>query len=167
MRQAAVWLIASLFLASCASMNAALLPSLPTETILVDTAQGEHSFKVEVAADHASQVRGLMYRQEMAPDAGMLFDLHRSEQISFWMKDTYLPLDMVFIRADGTVSSVEPNAIPLSTASIPSQGPVRAVLELNAGRARELGILPGARVHAAIFDSRTAAIPGPSQTAAP
>src|SRR5689334_15614664 len=114
MRQAAVGLIASLVLASCASLEAPQV-SLPTETISVDTAAGVHAFQVEIAADRESQARGLMYRRQMPADAGMLFDLHQSEQISFWMKNTYLPLDMVFIRADGTVSSVEPNAIPLST----------------------------------------------------
>jgi hypothetical protein len=165
MRQAAVWLIASLFLASCTTMDGSR-SSLPTEMISIETPQGAHAFHVEIAADRPSQERGLMYRREMAPDAGMLFDLHQSEQISFWMKNTYLPLDMVFIRADGTVSSVEPNAIPFSTASIPSQEPVRAVLELNGGRASEVGIRPGARVHAAIFTSQAAANTGTGQTAA-
>ena len=112
---------------------------------------------MEIAADRESQARGLMYRREMAADDGMLFDLHQAEQISFRMKNTYLPPDMGFIRADGTVSSIEPNAIPFSTASIPSQEPVRAVLELNGGRAHELGITPGARVHSAIFAAMAAA----------
>ncbi|MBL6854246.1 MAG: DUF192 domain-containing protein [Alphaproteobacteria bacterium] len=165
MRQAAIGLIASLFLASCVSVDAPRM-ALPTETISVQTAAGPHAFQVEIAADRETQARGLMYRREMAPDAGMLFDLHQSEQISFWMKNTYLPLDMVFIRADGTVSSVEPNAIPLSTASIPSQEPVRAVLEINGGRAHQLGIEPGDRVLSAIFNSQTAANTGGSRTAA-
>ena len=151
MRQAAIGLIASLILASCASVTSPPQPSLPVEVISIDTTAGAHAFQVEIAANRESQARGLMYRREMAADAGMLFDLHQSEQISFWMKNTYLPLDMVFIRADGTVSSIEPNAIPFSTASIPSQEPVRAVLELNGGRAHELGIIPGDRVHSAIF----------------
>ena len=158
MRQAAIGLIASLILASCASVTSPPQhASLPVETISIDTALGAHAFRVEIAADRESQARGLMYRREMAADDGMLFDLHQAEQISFWMKNTYLPLDMVFIRADGTVSSIEPNAIPFSTASIPSQEPVRAVLELNGGRAHELGIKPGDRVHSAIFAAMAAA----------
>jgi uncharacterized membrane protein (UPF0127 family) len=164
MSQAAVGLIAAFFLASCASLEPPQM-ALPTETISVDTAAGAHAFRVEIAADRETQARGLMYRREMAPDAGMLFDLHQSEQIAFWMKNTYLPLDMVFIRADGTVSSIEPNAIPLSTSTIPSQEPVRAVLELNGGRAHELGIQPGDHVHSAIFSNQTAANAVGSRTA--
>jgi uncharacterized membrane protein (UPF0127 family) len=137
-------------LASCAAF--AQQP-LPVETIRIDTAAGPQSFRVEIAADRASQERGLMFRRSMAADAGMLFDLHRSAQIAFWMKNTELPLDMVFIRSDGTVSSIEPNAVPYSTDPIPSAEPVRAVLEINGGRAYALGIRPGDRVHAAIFDN--------------
>ncbi len=76
---------------------------------------GRKAFTVEVAADAASQERGLMFRRDMARDAGMLFDFHQEARVSFWMKNTPLPLDMLFIRADGTVSSVEPNAVPFST----------------------------------------------------
>jgi uncharacterized protein len=148
MRVAFVSLIASVVLSSCAAF--AQQP-LPVETIRIDTAGGPQAFHVEVAADHVSQERGLMFRSEMAPDAGMLFDLHQSEQIAFWMKNTELPLDMVFIRADGTVSSIEPNAVPYSTDPIPSAEPVRAVLEINGGRANALGIKPGDKVRAAIF----------------
>jgi len=165
MRQAAVGLIASLFLASCASIDAPQA-MLPTEMISIDTSAGAHALQVEIAADRESQARGLMYRRQMEPNAGMLFDLHQSAPISFWMKNTYLPLDMVFIRADGTVSSVEPNAIPLSTASIPSQEPVRAVLELNGGRARQLGIKPGDHVHSAIFNNQAAAAARPGSLTA-
>ena len=164
MRQAAVWLIASLFLTSCASMSEALLVPLPTETISIDTTAGAHAFNVEIAADRSSQTRGLMYRRAMAPDAGMLFDLHQSEQIAFWMKNTYLPLDVVFIRADGTISSIESNATPFSTDSIPSQEPVRAVLEINGGRAHELGLHAGAHVHSAIFSARPEAANGVTLT---
>jgi len=148
MRLAFVSLIASIALASCAAF--AQQP-LPVETIRIDTAAGPKDFRVEIAADHSSQERGLMFRRAMDADAGMLFDLHQSEQIAFWMKNTELPLDMLFIRADGTVSSIEPNAIPYSTDPIPSAEPVRAVLEINGGRAYALGIKPGDRVHATIF----------------
>jgi uncharacterized membrane protein (UPF0127 family) len=149
MRQAVIGLVASILLVSCTAV--ARSPALPVESIAIDTAKGRHAFQVEVAGDRESQARGLMYRREMAPDAGMLFDLHQNVFISFWMKNTFLPLDMVFIRADGTVSSIEPNAVPFSTDPIPSTEPVRAVLELNGGRAHDLGIKPGDRVHAAIF----------------
>ncbi|MEJ1969964.1 MAG: DUF192 domain-containing protein [Rhizomicrobium sp.] len=94
----------------------------------------------------------LCFRREMPPDAGMLFDLHQNERIAFWMKNTVLPLDMVFIRSDGTVSSIEPNATPYSTDPIPSAEPVRAVAgdqwrprlraRYQAGRPRPLRDLP-------------------------
>jgi uncharacterized protein len=152
MRLAAVSLIASFALASCAS-SAGPSASLPLETIHIDTAGGPKAFTVEIAADAASQERGLMYRRDMPAYAGMLFDFHKEERVSFWMKNTPLPLDMLFIRADGTVSSVEPNAVPFSTDSIPSAEPVRAVLEINGGEALALGIKPGDRIHAAIFEA--------------
>ncbi|HXC54099.1 MAG TPA: DUF192 domain-containing protein [Rhizomicrobium sp.] len=150
MRLAVLGLIAPVMLASCTTL---VKPQagLPVETIRIDTAGGSKAFTVQIAADFASQERGLMFRREMAPDVGMLFDFHQEERVSFWMKNTPLPLDMLFIRADGTVSSVEPNAVPYSTDSIASAEPVRAVLEINGGRARDLGIRPGDRVHSAIF----------------
>jgi hypothetical protein len=125
--------------------------SLPVETIGIDTPKGPAQFQVEVAADQQSQERGLMYRTKMAPSAGMIFDLHVAQPVGFWMKNTYLPLDIVFVRADGTISTIEPNATPMSTNSIRSAEPVRAVIELIGGRAHDLGIVPGARVHGSIF----------------
>jgi len=127
---------------------------LPVTAISIDTPQGPAVFQVEVADNDKSQEIGLMYRKEMAPNAGMLFDMHKPQFVSFWMKNTYLTLDLLFVRADGTISSVEPNAIPLSLDSIRSQEPIRVVIELNGGRAHQLGIKPGARVHAAIFGNR-------------
>ena len=150
MRLAVLGLVASVVLVSCA-IFADPASSLPVETIRIDTASGPKSFRVEVASDAHSQERGLMFRRELAPDAGMLFDFHNSAPVAFWMKNTPLPLDMLFIRADGTVSTIEPNAVPYSTDTIPSAEPVRAVLEINGGRARDLGIKPGDRVRAQIF----------------
>jgi uncharacterized membrane protein (UPF0127 family) len=126
--------------------------ALPVENITVDTAKGHTVFKVEIAADHASQEKGLMYRKKMAANAGMIFDFDQDVMTSFWMKNTILPLDIIFIRSDGVVSSVAANAVPMSETPIPSSEPVRAVLELNAGRAAQIGMKPGDKVHAAIFD---------------
>ncbi len=125
--------------------------ALPVQTITIDSDRGPVRFRVEIAADRDSQERGLMFRKSMAPDAGMLFDFHGLVETSFWMKNTYIPLDIVFIRADGTISSIAPQATPLSETPIPSGEPVRAVLEINGGRAEQLGIEPGAKVHSAIF----------------
>lgn len=120
-------------------------------TVVIDTEHGPTKFQAEVAADPASQEKGLMFRKALAPDAGMLFDFHTPEFQTFWMKNTVIALDMIFIRSDGTISSIAPNAVPYSETPIPSYEPVRAVLEINGGRAAQLGILPGEHVHAAIF----------------
>jgi uncharacterized protein len=136
--------------------------SLPLTTVIIDTDHGPHSFRVEVAADGPSQERGLMYRKQMAPDAGMLFDFHAPSMQTFWMKNTILPLDMIFIKQDGTISSIAPDAVPFSETSIPSAEPVRAVLEIIGGRAAALGIEPGQRVHNAIFGDALPAQRGPN-----
>jgi uncharacterized protein len=124
---------------------------LSTAIVVIDSAHGPVKFQTEVAADPASQEKGLMFRKSLAPDAGMLFDFHTPDFQTFWMKNTVIPLDMIFIRADGTISSIAPNAIPQSETPIPSYEPVRAVLEINGGRAAQLGIEPGEHVHNAIF----------------
>jgi uncharacterized protein len=139
------------FVLGILSSSAIASPSLPVITIAVDTSAGRKAFSVEVASDARSQQRGLMFRRKMAPDAGMLFDFHDSLMLTFWMKNTFLPLDMLFIRTDGTISTIAPNAVPLTTTPIPSAEPVRAVLEINGGRAQQLGIHAGDRVRAAIF----------------
>ena len=143
--------VMALLLAVTLSAAAGNPPPLPMTTVVIDTERGPVTFTCEVAADSASQERGLMFRKTMAPNAGMLFDFHQSDTVSFWMKNTILPLDMVFIRQDGTISSVAPNAVPYSLTPIPSAEPVRAVLEINGGRAAALGIDPDERVHNAIF----------------
>ena len=138
MRLAVLGLIAAVMLASCAMLDErphAATAALPVETIRIDTANGRKELRVEVAADAVSQERGLMYRRALPPDAGMLFDFHQESRVSFWMKNTPLPLDMVFIRADGTVSSVEPNATPYSTASIPSRSSSTTAARASSARA--------------------------------
>lgn len=124
---------------------------LPTERIEIDSATGPHAFTVEVAADDASRETGLMFRTRMAPNAGMLFDFHTPQQTQFWMENTVLPLDMLFVREDGSIANIKANAVPYSRATIPSAGPVLVVIELNAGRAAALGIKAGDRVMAPEF----------------
>jgi uncharacterized membrane protein (UPF0127 family) len=130
---------------------------LPTTSVVIDTDHGRVTFKTELAADAASRERGLMFRTKMAADAGMLFDFHVPEFENFWMKNTVLPLDLIFIRGNGTISSIAPNAVPYSLTTIPSAEAVRAVLEINGGRAAALGIEPDQHVHNAIFGN---ALPG-------
>ena len=140
--------LAVLILAAACMPAAVALPALPVETITIDTKAGPHSFSVEVAADDESRERGLMYRTAMAPDAGMLFDFHTPQPVAFWMENTVLPLDMLFVKADGTIARIKANATPYSRENIPSGEPVQLVIELNGGRAAALGIVEGGRVHA-------------------
>jgi uncharacterized membrane protein (UPF0127 family) len=103
-------------------------------------------FIVEVAASPAEQERGLMYRQSLASDRGMIFPFAKPVDATFWMKDTLIPLDLIFVRADGTIANIAANARPMDLSIIPSDGPVTAVLEIAGGRAAELGIRAGDHV---------------------
>lgn len=123
----------------------------PTEPLTIVARTGRHAFAVEVMRTDAERSRGLMYRRSMAPEHGMLFDFQAVAPVAMWMKNTYLPLDMVFIRADGTIARVATGTEPLSTKVILSGEPVLSVLELNAGTAVRLGIHKGDRVEHALF----------------
>ncbi|WP_181704108.1 DUF192 domain-containing protein [Chthonobacter albigriseus] len=114
--------------------------------LVVETAAGPHTFSVELAATPAERAKGLMDRHEMAPGHGMLFDMGSNAPATFWMKNTYLPLDIIFIREDGTVANIAHRTTPLSEALVPSEGNVRFVLELNGGTAERIGLKPGDRV---------------------
>jgi len=118
----------------------------------IASATGVHAFAVEIADNDADRAKGLMYRKELPEGRGMLFDFQREQEVSFWMQNTYISLDMVFIRGDGRILRVVENTEPLSTRLIPSGGPVRGVLEVIAGTARKLGIKPGDRVAHPIFN---------------
>ena len=131
----AVTFLALLPLAACSGENTAVL----------HTASGDYTFNIEVVDNDASRAKGLMFRQELAKDAGMLFDFFVERETSFWMQNTFIPLDMVFIAADGTVKTIHANARPLDTTPIASGVPVRFVLEIPGGRAAEIGLKPGDR----------------------
>ncbi|KQP05394.1 DUF192 domain-containing protein [Methylobacterium sp. Leaf93] len=125
-----------------------------TEPLEIASKGTRHSFSVEVMRDDESRSRGLMFRRSMPPEHGMLFDFRKVERVAMWMKNTYLPLDMLFIRPDGSIARIATNTEPLSTKVIPSGEPVLAVLELNAGTTAKLGIKAGDRVEHAMFGSR-------------
>jgi uncharacterized membrane protein (UPF0127 family) len=116
------------------------------QKIDVASKSGTHSFLVEIAANDEQRARGLMYRKDLPEGRGMLFDFKREQDVGFWMKNTYIPLDMIFIRADGTVRRIAANTEPLSERSVPAGGPVRYVLEVIGGTAGKLGIEPGDKV---------------------
>jgi uncharacterized protein len=103
----------------------------------------EHRFRVEVAATPQQQQRGLMFRTEMGADEGMIFPLPQVRMASFWMRNTVIPLDIIFIGPDNRVLNIAAMTTPYSEESVPSIAPAKAVLELNGGRAAELGIAPG------------------------
>ncbi len=125
----------------------------PRSLLTIETAMGRFDFAVEVADTWARRVQGLQHRPSLAADAGMLFDYMESRPVAMWMKNTVVPLDMLFIDAQGRVARVAENTVPLSLTPIPSGESVRAVLELNAGTARRLGIRTGDRIRHPIFDA--------------
>ena len=124
------------------------------QTVEIASKTGVHAFAVELVDNDADRAKGLMYRKELPEGRGMLFDFQREQEVSFWMQNTYIPLDMLFIRGDGRILRIAKNTEPLSTRMIPSGGPVRAVLEVIGGTARKLGIAPGDRVAHPIFSGR-------------
>jgi uncharacterized membrane protein (UPF0127 family) len=143
----ALALTATLCLVFVSTAYAQALESLA----IVSQGGQRQSFQVEVARNEADRAQGLMFRRSMPTDRGMLFDFGRVEPVAMWMQNTYLPLDMLFIRPDGTIARVAANTEPLSTRTIPSGEPVLAVLELNAGTAASLGIKAGDRVEHPLF----------------
>ncbi len=122
------------------------LAHLPKSEVRVATHSGAHRFQVRIAADAQSRERGLMFVRKMPADHGMLFLFERPHYASFWMKDTYLSLDLVFIDADGIVVNVSREAEPYSLRAIVSAAPVVAVLEVRAGTAARIGLTSGDRV---------------------
>ena len=115
-------------------------------TLVLETDSGPHSYSVEVATTDGERARGLMFRRTLPEASGMLFLYDEPQNVGMWMRNTYIPLDMVFISADGRVHRVETNTEPFSTDIITSGGDVIGVLELNAGQAEKIGLKPGDRV---------------------
>ena len=144
-----LWAALSLVVTRCASPAPARSDGL--EALQIVTATGTHDFQVEIARDEASRARGLMDRRFMPADHGMLFEFEREAPEAFWMKDTYIPLDMIFISRAGVVTNIVANAEPLSERAIPSGPPCMAVLELNGGAAARIGLKVGDRVRHPFF----------------
>ena len=147
------WLAAILVIAGCAvaSVPAGAASFQPLEIV---TKNGVQVFSVEMATTEEEKQTGLMYRKELADGKGMLFDFKPEQEVSMWMKNTYVSLDMIFIRADGRILRIAENTEPLSTKIISSQGPARAVLEVVAGTAQKYGIRPGDRVGHPLFGTK-------------
>jgi uncharacterized membrane protein (UPF0127 family) len=129
-------------------------PPMAQEPLVIETAAGEQRFIVEVARSRAEQERGLMFRDSLAPDRGMLFDWGGMTAAAMWMKNTLIPLDMLFMDADGMILDIFASTVPGSLDVITAGVPVRAVLELPGGTAKRLGLKPGDRVRHPIFTTR-------------
>lgn len=147
----ALRLLAFVFFAALTPIVSVAAEAASPNRLAVVTATGAHNFKVEVMRTRAELEKGLMFRRQMAPDVGMLFDFGAPQDVSMWMKNTYLPLDMLFIGPDGKVVSVAENAVPMSETIISSGGPITGVLELNAGTAKRIGVRPGDLVRHPMF----------------
>ncbi len=121
------------------------------EQLVIVTASGRHPFLVEVMRTEDQRERGLMFRRSLAADRGMLFDFKSERRVDMWMKNTFLPLDMIFIAKNGRVAAIAENAEPLSERIISSGAPAYGVLELNAGAAARIGVAIGDKVEHPIF----------------
>ena len=138
-----------LFAVSAAAESAAPV----RQELVISSERGTHRFQVEIADDPRERATGLMYRRDMPKGEGMLFDFGEEQPVSMWMANTYIPLDMLFIKADGRIESIGERTTPLSRRSVAAKGPVRYVLEINGGLSDELGIRPGDMVAGPAFDA--------------
>jgi uncharacterized protein len=123
-------------------------------TLEIVSRNGVHVFAVELAVTDEERARGLMFRKELPEGQGMLFDFKRDQDVSMWMENTYVSLDMIFIRADGRIARIAEKTEPLSRRIISSGAPVRAVLEVVAGTAKKLGLAAGDKVAHPMFGGR-------------
>lgn len=137
---------AILVLAAVLSILTSPARALPRSELLVQTASSEFRFDVEIADEPAERAEGLMYRETMADNAGMLFLYPAPQKVQFWMKNTPMSLDIVFVRADGTIAHIAANTTPFSEDMIPSGEEVVAVLEVKAGMMHQLGVRVGDRL---------------------
>jgi uncharacterized membrane protein (UPF0127 family) len=142
-------------IAATSACGSATAPPAPVERssagleqvpLTIESSGKTHRFIVEVAGTGEQQAQGLMFRKSLAPDRGMVFPRDPPGDASFWMKNTLIPLDIIFIRPDGTIARIAENTVPMSLDPVPSLEPVGAVLEIAGGRSAELGIKAGDRV---------------------
>jgi uncharacterized protein len=148
--QAWLWVVAAaVALCAVSGWDARAATIEPLEIV---TKTGVHVFSVEIATTEEEKTTGLMYRKQLADGKGMLFDFSPEQEVSMWMKNTYVSLDMIFIRADGRILRIAQNTEPLSTKIIPSGGLAKGVLEVVAGTAQKYGIAPGDRVGHPLFN---------------
>ena len=134
-------MVAAFVFSAFLALSAGFSQAAEKSVVEIVSKTGVHSFSVEVVDNDADRTKGLMHRRSLPEGSGMLFDFHREQDVSFWMQNTYIPLDMIFIRADGRIHRIAENTTPMSTDQVPSRGPVRGVLEVIAGTAKKYGIV--------------------------
>jgi uncharacterized membrane protein (UPF0127 family) len=148
-----LWLVVTAAVALCAFADSSARAA-SVQPLEIVTKSGVQVFSVEMATTEQEKETGLMYRKELADGKGMLFDFSPEQEVSMWMKNTFIPLDMIFIRADGRILRIAENTEPQSTKIIPSLGLAKGVLEVIAGTAKKYGIEPGDRVAHPLFNGR-------------
>ena len=155
MRRCLLVLLAALsvLIVPCAG-DAGRLAAAELQPLEIASKNGVHVFAVEMASTPEEQAKGLMFRRQLPEGQGMLFDFKRDQDVSMWMENTFVSLDMIFIRADGRIARIAQNTEPLSRNIVSSGGPVRAVLEVVAGTTSKLGIAAGDRVGHPMFQAR-------------
>lgn len=147
--------MALLFFMLASAAQAQERQAFTSEPLTIETASGKtHDFVAELALDDAQRAQGLMFRKSMPSENGMLFDFGEARAVAMWMRNTLIPLDMLFIGSDGRITHIHENAVPHSEAIISSRGPVKFVLELNGGTAKRSGIKPGDMVRSAQIGNR-------------
>ena len=153
MRTRRIILLLAILLATALPGGAAepQLQQFATSHLTIVSADGPHRFMVELAETPGQMEQGLMFRRSLAPDAGMLFDFKQPTVATMWMRNTLIPLDMLFVDQRGLIVNIAQRAVPESDQTIAAAAPVRAVIELNGGTAERLGIKPGDRVLYPIF----------------
>ncbi len=147
------WIVVIAIVALCAFAGSSA-QAASVQPLEIVTKSGVQVFSVEMATTEEEKATGLMYRKELPDGRGMLFDFSPEQQVSMWMKNTYISLDMIFIRADGRILRIAENTEPQSTKIISSGGLAKGVLEVIAGTAKKYGIAPGDRVAHPLFNGR-------------
>lgn len=147
-----VWLLFGALVS--AGFSTVVVAKMRVEPLTIVTQSGRHTFNIEVTESDADKAMGLMFRQSLGRRSGMLFGYEKSFEITMWMKNTYISLDMIFIKKNGTVHHIAKGTEPFSEAIVSSQGDVSAVLEVVAGVADEIGLKPGDKVEHPFFASK-------------
>ena len=149
-----IYSLSFLLISACNQKDNTTQASPDYSNLTIQTATGEHKFRVELADTKEKAMLGLMYRKSMPDDEGMIFDFGETREVYMWMKNTYIPLDMLFISHEGVIVDIKERATPLSENIISAKVPAYSVLEINGGIAEKIGAKEGDKVIHSIFDKK-------------